>query len=352
MQGLSTIPSLDGLVSTKRKILTVFEIMSLIVVIISSILMSNNTKQLQDIAEASEVVSLTYITLQQNIGNSGFVPPENVSFTLEINAMQSLRSKSLDSACSKHIGEVISDLNKDQQMIKSSEHLNSEQITSIHEKYGQHYHILFNELKTYRLNTYHNVKILEVIASLSITVLILTLFLHAIMTLLVLVRNNDLRLKAFIDDHTHLPNKNKCEDIFEKNKTPKHPYSICVFDLNNLKTINDTHGHMIGDVCIQHFASALRKTVPNDYFVGRFGGDEFIVMCEDMTDTVTLQRMIDDIIKHIDEINDKSSDIKISFAYGYATTEEFEGLPLEEVFLEADKRMYLNKQLSKQGRQN
>ena len=48
--------------------------------------------------------------------------------------------------------------------------------------------------------------------------------------------------------------------------------------LNDLKKVNDTLGHEMGDIMILNFAKLLRKVVPLRYFVDRFGGDEFIVI--------------------------------------------------------------------------
>ncbi len=49
-------------------------------------------------------------------------------------------------------------------------------------------------------------------------------------------------------------------------------------DLNNLRTINNSLGHDKGDEYIRSFAVQLRKAVPEEYFVGRNGGDEFLAI--------------------------------------------------------------------------
>ncbi len=51
-----------------------------------------------------------------------------------------------------------------------------------------------------------------------------------------------------------------------------------MFDLNNLKTVNDTMGHSAGDQLILNFAKLLRSVIPEKDFVGRYGGDEFIAV--------------------------------------------------------------------------
>lgn len=54
--------------------------------------------------------------------------------------------------------------------------------------------------------------------------------------------------------------------------------ALCVFDLNNLRIINNRLGHDQGDAYIRSFAVQLRKALPEEYFAGRDGGDEFIAV--------------------------------------------------------------------------
>lgn len=56
--------------------------------------------------------------------------------------------------------------------------------------------------------------------------------------------------------------------------------ALCVFDLNNLRIINNRLGHDQGDAYIRSFAVQLRKALPEEYFAGRDGGDEFIAVLE------------------------------------------------------------------------
>ena len=86
--------------------------------------------------------------------------------------------------------------------------------------------------------------------------------------------------KVYLDEATGLPNKNKCEEIL--NETEPIPVNelvaMCVFDLNNLRTINNNLGHDKGDEYIRSFAIQLREAVPEEFFAGRDGGDEFIAV--------------------------------------------------------------------------
>ena len=93
-------------------------------------------------------------------------------------------------------------------------------------------------------------------------------------------QNKVLQKKVYLDEATGLPNKNKCEEILnDPNPIPDgEQVAMCVFDMNNLRTINNTLGHDKGDEYICSFAIQLRKAVPDEFFAGRDGGDEFIAV--------------------------------------------------------------------------
>ena len=93
-------------------------------------------------------------------------------------------------------------------------------------------------------------------------------------------QNKVLQKKVYLDEATGLPNKNKCEEILnETGPVPENELvAMCVFDLNNLRTINNNLGHDKGDEYIRSFAIQLREAVPEEFFAGRDGGDEFIAV--------------------------------------------------------------------------
>ena len=84
--------------------------------------------------------------------------------------------------------------------------------------------------------------------------------------------------KVYLDEATGLPNKNKCEELLNVPELVTALTGVCVFDLNNLRVINNSMGHEKGDEYIRRFATLLREAVPEEYFVGRDGGDEFIAI--------------------------------------------------------------------------
>ena len=77
---------------------------------------------------------------------------------------------------------------------------------------------------------------------------------------------------ANTDSHTGLPNKSACEKILNNKEIIDEPTACIMFDLNNLKTVNDTMGHSSGDQLIMNFARLLRSVIPEEDFVEAHGG--------------------------------------------------------------------------------
>ena len=90
--------------------------------------------------------------------------------------------------------------------------------------------------------------------------------------------NRALQHKVYLDAATGLPNKNKCEELLDDPTPPAPETGVCSFDLNNLRRINNSMGHEAGDAYIRRFAVALRAAMPEEHFVGRAGGDEFLAI--------------------------------------------------------------------------
>ncbi|GJI95463.1 hypothetical protein RugamoR57_21810 [Duganella caerulea] len=87
---------------------------------------------------------------------------------------------------------------------------------------------------------------------------------------------------AFYDQLTGLPNRQLLLDRAGHALSLGHLGAMLFIDLDNFKTINDTRGHDKGDMLLQMVAARLRAEVRGCDTVARFGGDEFIVLLEDL----------------------------------------------------------------------
>ena len=190
--------------------------------------------------------------------------------------------------------------------------------------------------------------VLLVVAILSIVLaLVLMLFIYYIISrrkAQSLSRSNDeLSEKAYIDLATGLPNKNKCEEMVASHAVISHPTACFMLDLNDLKKVNDTLGHEMGDIMILNFAKLLRKVVPLQYFVGRFGGDEFIVIAENISGRAEAEELVQKIKDMILKFNGLRGEFQINYACGYAFSEDYPQASISDLLNEADLNMYEDK---------
>ena len=161
-------------------------------------------------------------------------------------------------------------------------------------------------------------------------------------------QNKVLQKKVYLDEATGLPNKNKCEEILnETGPVPENELvAMCVFDLNNLRTINNNLGHDKGDEYIRSFAIQLREAVPEEFFVGRDGGDEFIAVLKGL-DHEGVRKCLQNIRNQAAEYSRQHPEMPISYVAGYALSSDFEGSTMRELFRLADKNMYIDKNRAK-----
>lgn len=83
-----------------------------------------------------------------------------------------------------------------------------------------------------------------------------------------------------IDSMSQVMNKMAILDSIETfiRRNPKSEFSILMLDIDNFKSINDTHGHIIGDKCIKLLSTIGRNNIRDFDMIGRYGGDEFIIV--------------------------------------------------------------------------
>lgn len=189
---------------------------------------------------------------------------------------------------------------------------------------------------------------LEKIVLVDILGLVLIIATELIKVVRFAAQNKILQKKVYLDEATGLPNKNKCEEIL--NETEPIPVNelvaMCVFDLNNLRTINNNLGHDKGDEYIRSFAIQLREAVPEEFFAGRDGGDEFIAVLKGL-DHEGVRKCLQNIRNQTAEYSRQHPEMPISYAAGYALSSDFEGSTMRELFRLADKNMYIDKNRAK-----
>lgn len=69
------------------------------------------------------------------------------------------------------------------------------------------------------------------------------------------------------------------EIIYDKHKANNSKFSVTMIDIDNFKTVNDTYGHVLGDKVLSMVADTISKCIRNSDYIGRYGGDEFLLIC-------------------------------------------------------------------------
>lgn len=143
-------------------------------------------------------------------------------------------------------------------------------------------------------------------------------------------------------EHTGLPNKSRCENIFNNDKFITDDVCVVMFDLNGLKATNDKLGHIAGDNLIKGFANILKKSVREQDFIGRYGGDEFVSVIYNM-DESGLEKIFERIKENVKIFNEKNPELNLSYAHGFSPSNGRSGCTMKKLLSEADEDMYKNK---------
>lgn len=79
---------------------------------------------------------------------------------------------------------------------------------------------------------------------------------------------------------------------YMSNEAQDDTYALMLFDLDDFKQINDTHGHQMGDAALKIFVSVLKETFRTSDYIGRLGGDEFLAFLTRQLSSETLERRL------------------------------------------------------------
>ncbi|RYV01055.1 deoxyguanosinetriphosphate triphosphohydrolase [Shewanella sp. OPT22] len=149
-------------------------------------------------------------------------------------------------------------------------------------------------------------------------------------------KNLEIYKLANFDQQTMLSNRQHFEQLLKHWRFKPHlPSFIIVMDMDNLKNINDSLGHQAGDTAILALANALKEKWQNESLIGRFGGDEFVVVTYGPLAKIKfeLEQLQKDLIQGLG----------VQFSYGIAAFKQ----DWQSAFKDADSEMYLQKRAKK-----
>lgn len=145
---------------------------------------------------------------------------------------------------------------------------------------------------------------------------------------------------SYHDYLTGLHNRRFYEEELERLDIPINlPITLIMADVNGLKLINDSFGHVMGDELLKKAARLITEASPEGSIIARLGGDEFIVILP-QTDIFQAVEIINDLKSKTSDEKIDAFDISISFGY---ETKDMEDQDIQEIYKRAEDDMYRHK---------
>ncbi|GBE40257.1 diguanylate cyclase DosC [bacterium BMS3Bbin09] len=155
-----------------------------------------------------------------------------------------------------------------------------------------------------------------------------------------------------VDTLTNIYNKRFINEFLikeiERSKRLDNRFSIVICDMDDFKKINDTLGHLSGDMVLKSFSELIAQMIRSQDVVGRYGGDEFMLILPE-TDRETALHIIDRLRDNIEKMEVsvlKNKKAKITASFGIATFPE-DGTSSDDLLIASDERLYKAKSLGK-----
>jgi len=161
-----------------------------------------------------------------------------------------------------------------------------------------------------------------------------------------------LRHKLLHDSLTQIPNRvlfnDRLEQAIKKHMRNGHPdFAVFFIDLDDFKVINDTYGHAAGDEALKWVAQSCKELARATDTIARYGGDEFMMLVEDINDIEIAEQVVQRIRNKINQpLSLYGKEITLSCSIGYTLSTQ--GYKTIQEYIEgADLNMYNVKLSSK-----
>jgi two-component system, cell cycle response regulator len=152
---------------------------------------------------------------------------------------------------------------------------------------------------------------------------------------------------SLIDELTQLKNRRGFFELGEQAlkiaRREQHTMALFFMDLNGLKHINDTLGHMTGDEALRDTAEVLRRTFRGSDLVARLGGDEFVALAH-LHSELDVETLCARLREHLREYNEsRARPYQVDLSIGVTLVDDPADQNLEEFIARADEAMYEEK---------
>ncbi len=160
-----------------------------------------------------------------------------------------------------------------------------------------------------------------------------------------LAATDELRFRASHDVLTGIPNRGTILDAVNRERARQirdgGSFGVILADLDHFKAVNDTYGHLAGDIVLKEAASRMRSCVRSYDSVGRYGGEEFLIVVPagDANSTAAVAERIRESIS-ANSLVTEAGPISITASLGIAVSTHLEA---KEVLRSADEALYYAK---------
>ena len=159
----------------------------------------------------------------------------------------------------------------------------------------------------------------------------------------------DMRYRATHDPLTSLWNRAIILELLERELIRSHreenSTAILLGDLDHFKNVNDTYGHLAGDEVLRETARRLLACVRAYDFVGRYGGEEFLIVLNNCEPTFSMTRA-EEIRKMIEQrpVQTPAGPVSVTMSFGLLISAEWGLRPADVLIREVDAALYAAKQ--------
>lgn len=157
------------------------------------------------------------------------------------------------------------------------------------------------------------------------------------------------KYRSMTDGLTNILNKEAIFDALRKYFQAYNPHTTCaliIMDLDNFKTLNDTKGHAAGDVLLKEIGRLLTETFRRLDIIGRFGGDEFVILLKGTADPLLIRNKYTMIQERLKQLAQEQLDIPVTASFGSVYAED-QTVDAHLLFQQADTALYEAKRKEK-----